>query len=410
MSNSLAIAAVTATLQRLLTDQVPEGLPPDLPAEFNPGDLRVTVRPPDKARNDAISQINLFLYHTAFNAAWRNEPSPARVNPGEVGSPPLALDLYYLLTAYGRENNDISAHILLGQAMRVLHDHALLGAAELQAALPGSDVHNQIDRVRIRHQPLSLEEMTKLWSAFQTNYQLSVAYQVAVVLIESKRPVRAALPVLRRGSEDRGALVASGLILPYPALESARPATPDPSALPGGTVILAGQNLDGEDVQLRVTRPRETEPVVLAPAAGGTATEISFSVPADPDGWPAGFYRVAAAVRKAGETDARLTNEVGFALAPSIEEITVEEGETRALRVRANPKVRAAQQVALIVGDRELAPEPFSGAAEVVRFPIGDLAAGTYFVRLRVDGVDSLLVDRSVQPPVFKESQRVTIP
>jgi len=31
-------------------------------------------------------------------------------------------------------------------------------------------------------------------------------------------------------------------------------------------------------------------------------------------------------------------------------------------------------------------------------------------VRLRVDGMDSLLIDRSVQPPKFKASQKVTIP
>jgi hypothetical protein len=30
-------------------------------------------------------------------------------------------------------------------------------------------------------------------------------------------------------------------------------------------------------------------------------------------------------------------------------------------------------------------------------------------VRLRVDGVDSVLIDRSVEPPVFYDSQRVTI-
>jgi hypothetical protein len=31
-------------------------------------------------------------------------------------------------------------------------------------------------------------------------------------------------------------------------------------------------------------------------------------------------------------------------------------------------------------------------------------------VRLRVDGVDSLLVDRSTDPPTFDASQSVTVP
>jgi hypothetical protein len=31
-------------------------------------------------------------------------------------------------------------------------------------------------------------------------------------------------------------------------------------------------------------------------------------------------------------------------------------------------------------------------------------------VRLRIDGVDTLLVNRAVDPPEFDESQKVTIP
>jgi hypothetical protein len=41
--------------------------------------------------------------------------------------------------------------------------------------------------VRVTLQPLSLEEMSRLWSTFQTQYRLSVAYEVSVVLIDSAR-------------------------------------------------------------------------------------------------------------------------------------------------------------------------------------------------------------------------------
>ena len=37
------------------------------------------------------------------------------------------------------------------------------------------------------------------------------------------------------------------------------------------------------------------------------------------------------------------------------------------------------------------------------------LDTGPYYVRLRVDGVDSQLVIRTVTPPVFDATQRVTI-
>src|SRR6516225_3010750 len=108
MSNTFTIAAVTATLRHLLD----QGLTTVLPG------AKVTIRPPDKARENVTgNQINLFLYHTLPNAAWRNTGLP--VTPS---ASPLALNLYYLLSAYGQDEDDSdpASHRLLGQAMRIL--------------------------------------------------------------------------------------------------------------------------------------------------------------------------------------------------------------------------------------------------------------------------------------------------
>jgi hypothetical protein len=127
MSNSLAIAAVTATLRRLLD----QGLNAELPG------TRVSTRPPDRAReNHTGNQVNLFLYQTLPNAAWRNiAPGPA--SPGGASVPPLALNLYYLLSAYGQNEDDPDpySHRLLGEAMRILHDHPVLDPREIREAL-----------------------------------------------------------------------------------------------------------------------------------------------------------------------------------------------------------------------------------------------------------------------------------
>ena len=185
MSNAFA---VTAALRNLLiaglTDELAGG--------------KVTTRPLDKARdaNGAANQVNLFLYNVSYDAAWVNMNMPNRIKPLETGFPPLPLVLHYLVTAYG-ENDDAQdpvSHTLLGTAMRVLHDHPLLGADELKAALAASDVGDQIERVRITAQPMSVEEMSKLWPTFQTNYRISAAYQVSVVLIESIRAAKARCP------------------------------------------------------------------------------------------------------------------------------------------------------------------------------------------------------------------------
>ena len=185
MSNSTALAAVTATLQFILQN----GITSD-PSQPELGDTRVTTLPPDKARgNLTINQLNLFLYQVLPNSAWRNRDMPKQVQPGETGMPPLPLNLYYLITAFGQHDDSTQpfSQQVLGKAMSLLHDHCLLSAADIQSAtsgaLPESDLDKQAERVRITLQPLSVEEISKLWTGFATQYRLSAAYEVAVALI-----------------------------------------------------------------------------------------------------------------------------------------------------------------------------------------------------------------------------------
>ena len=178
-------------------------------------DTTVTILPLDKARgNNNANQLNLFLYQVQPNAAWRNQNIPSQVAPGETGNPPLALTLHYLLTAFGRDNDTTLpfGHQLLGRAMSIFYDHAVLGPDEIRAAtaasLPGSDLDRQVERVRITLQPMSLDEISKLWSGLVTQYRLSVGYEVSVALIDSTLPKRTPLPVLTRGAGDKGVIVA----------------------------------------------------------------------------------------------------------------------------------------------------------------------------------------------------------
>ena len=131
MSNPSAIAAVTLTLQTILGDGIR--------ADANLNDTTVTLLAPDKARgNNNANQLNLFLYQVLPDAAWRNMDIPSQVSSGETGNPPLAVTMHYMLTAFGRDN-DISVpfgHYLLGQAMSVLFDHALLGLTRSKMLRP----------------------------------------------------------------------------------------------------------------------------------------------------------------------------------------------------------------------------------------------------------------------------------
>jgi hypothetical protein len=399
MSNPLAIAAVTATLRNLLAAA--------LATEADLNDALVTVQPLDKARDATatVNQLNLFLYLISPNAAWRNQDMPGRVQQGDVASPPLALNLFYLLSAYGRDN-DVEkpfSHLLLGQAMSILSDHPLLGHDEIAAALPNNDLGDQVERVRITLQPLSIEDISKLWAGFQMQYRLSVAYEIAVVLIDTQRPVRAAPPVLVRGPGGRGFDSTSNLLSAYPRLTSLTPPRP---VRPGETIRAAGTGLTGDVVTAQFAPQRLGQPVVAA-AAPNPAGGFSVAVPA---GLPAGPCMFSLRVSTAGAI--RPTNELPLLLAPRITSAMPVQVALRrrnpSVSLDIEPPALPGQRVALILGDREI--QATASAAGHLTFTLTGVTAGTYLARVRVDGVDSLpMVDPEAPVPQFDPNQTIKV-
>lgn len=261
MSNVLAIAAVSCTLRNLLLAQMPL-----LDAEL--ADLEVTLQPPDLARKGMTkAQLNLFLFQVAGNAAWRNLDNPRQVRPGENAPPALALNLHYLITAYGRGDSDSDAlsHRVLAAAMSALHDHPLLDADDIRNALPGNDLADQLERVRMTPLALGVEELSKLWTAFQANYRVSAAYEATVVLIDSQRSARAPLPVLKRGADDQGVIASASAAA---VLESLQLPRAQAALRLGEDVILRGRQLAVDDARVRFSNPRLAAPLDLPPAAG----------------------------------------------------------------------------------------------------------------------------------------------
>jgi len=402
MSNPLSIAAVTATLRKLLLDGI--GLDPNFSG------VVVSAQPPDKARgNSTVNQINLYLYLINYNAALRNANLNLQLKPGETGHPPLALNLYYMITSYGNDNEDVEAHRLLGKAMSILHDNPVLNESRIETSLEGNDLFQQIERIRITHQPMSLDEMSKLWMTFQTQYRISTAYQVSVVLIDSALPVKSPVPVIRRGEEGRGATVISAL---QPTLKEALPPDRKPSIEIGDLLTLRGHDLSGE-VALHFKHVRLGDEIVLKPDSI-SSKELTVTLSVDPLNdasiWPAGLYTVSAKVIREGLPD-MFTNELPLTLAPQItvEDNIVPHGDIE-LHLNVKPKVRPSQSAVLLFGNSQFRADPLSAPTDVLAFSIPDAEQDTYLVRLRIDGVaDSNPVDRSSKVPRFDENQKVTV-
>lgn len=412
MSNPLAIAATTLTLQAILQSGVLSD-----PDDTDLTDTTVTILPPDKARgNNNANQLNLFLYQILPNAAWRNMNIPIQVAPGETGNPPLALTLHYLLTAFGKDNDTTLpyGHHLLGKAMSIFYDHALLGPEEIKAAtsasFPDNDLDKQFERVRITLQPLSLEEISKLWTGLVTQYRLSVGYEVSVMLIESAQPKKAPIPVLTRGPKDKGVLSEANLIPPFPAINQIQFPNNQTAVRLGEQLVLSGNNLDGTVVKVQFNHPLRSVPVPVNPDPGNTAQQVSVTIPNSPTVWPAGFYTVAVMVQKPSETYFRVTNQLSFPLAPTITTAPASApGPNITYTVTSSPEVWPDQYASLLLNDQEIVADPHAAQTATLTFQAPNLSAGTYFTRLRIDGVDSLLINKAVTPPQFDTSQQVTV-
>ena len=265
MPDTARIMGVSRTLQTLLADRIES--PPNVTS------VAVTVSTPqadpDAAPSAEPARLNLFLYRITENEQLKNQESPGRGHPGTYGYPPLCLNLHYLLTAYGSTDdqgflNESRAHFVLGSAMRVLHDHAELTERVVTVRAPSGEpvldpaLLGQPEPVRLTLEPLSLEELTKVWTALTLPYRLSAAYEVRVARIESARSQRVTRPVGEPPAAGPRVLVTALRNSRITSLRVHRQDTaagvesPFPYARIGDTVILHGHDLDGTDARVRL--------------------------------------------------------------------------------------------------------------------------------------------------------------
>lgn len=407
MSSPYAIAAVTATLTRVLN----EGLIAFKVADIVGGNVTVSAIPPDKVvlppANDAANQLNLFLYQATRNQGWTNVGHPSRDARGErIGNPPLALDLHFLMTAYGLQ--PFFAEIVLGHAMHLLHEAPVLTREairkalkavtppKLSAALTGSDLAEQVEQIKITPVPMSTEEISKLWTAFQASYRVTAAYLATVVLIESRRPARPSLPVRER--------LLTVLTLEQPVIEKVVAEAGENEPIEAGKALL----IHGRSLRRPTTQVWIGDADVTAAATEILPERIRVALPAV---LPAGLAAGVQAVRIAQPVDLGNpavphrgfdSNAGPFALRPQVKDAQVDV-PAKEVVVKLHPEVRRDQRVELLLnrldppagtppGGYSLAAkplDPLATAAETVRFPYTAVEAGKYLVRARVDGAES---------------------
>ncbi len=417
MSNALGISAVTAVLQSMLYNIYAQGAPqyPDL----GQGQIPVSAVAPDIIQKSLDSgsgdqlQVNLFLHQVTPNAAWRNVDLPSLAPDGKtrLRNPPLALDLHYLLTAYGAK--DCEAEALLGYAVQFLHETPILAREQIRKTLANpsttipfsgllatSGLADQIEMIKITPATLGREELAWLWTALKADYRPTFPLLVTVVLIQAQHTLLSALPVLQR-------VVAAqpNLLPPLPTLIEIDPPNGQPAASLGDNVTVRGINLAGA-TGITLGNSHLGIHQTLTPLINVKDTSFQFTVPPPqptPTDIPAGIY-VASAQAPQGP-DVLSTNGLPLAIAPKITSspATLASGSGITVTIGCAPFVRVGQEALLLIGGQEAPADPFTTPTNSPSFTFAKLqpTGGPVPVRLRIDGIDSPSIDMIKSPPEF---------
>lgn len=416
MSNTLAIAAVTAMLKDILENRLANH-----PVAISIGDLLVTALPPDRITvgSDERPQLNVFLYQVSQNrnADWisrerlsgRLEQKYCKgLNEDKCTDRQsfLALDLHYLITAYGAK--DFQSELLLGYAMQVLHDIPLItremvcvalkhaaamttfGAlSQVLSTLSIENLAEQVGEIKLCPEFFSMEETSKLWSSLQTHYRPSAGYQASMVLFNRPAPENnssaSLLPKLAQPTIERIESLSMGAIHA------------------GEMLVIHGQQLQGTFTYLRITG----HSALLGPQ---TVQDGKITLLLPPD-LPAGIQGIQVVHLDSSQKSVQevQSNLVPFMIQPSIQVkiASVQSLPSELCQVQivltVKPLIYSSQSIFLLLNHTSdchpLIQPPLSLSdtpTETVSIPI-QVLAGDYWIQLQVDGARSEAVKIQVK-------------
>jgi hypothetical protein len=392
MSTALAIAATIRAIASMVDSGVGAA---NLVGLF--GAAQTTVFAPDLiaiGEAQETDHLNIFLYAVSMNAGWRNVGAARNAAGERTGRPPLAVDLHFLLSAYGAK--PYHPELLLGIGMQALHEQPFLdraGVAQLfnsagsdeDIAMATAGLDQQIEQIKISPHDLSADELYKLWSAFGSKCRPSAAYVATVVLIQSRAQVQSA-PAARFRNIG---------VIPFerPVISAVTPSVFDLSApvqltLTGNGFQAPGSLAAFGDVRAPFDSAGPASATVTVPAnvpPGLTMLKVvrTFAIGAPPD-------------KLIGDS-----SPVGVIIQPFVSAITTPVvGGAQRIDVAFAPPATNKQTASLLLDQLGVAPgaarhyqidaAPADVGGGSISFDARDVAAGTYLARLRIDGVESV--------------------
>jgi hypothetical protein len=216
---------------------------------------------------------------------------------------------------------------------------------------------------------------------------------------------------------DPGVIVKPSLLGPAPVVTSVASGDGHPVMRLGGTVEIGGFQLDGgagAEVTVRLTEPGSGTVLAMAPQSPAAPNRLIVRLPGiapatpgspaagtatDPASWRIGPYFVDVAVMKPDGRQS-VSNALPLALAPASTPSAVAAAPGVDITMTCAPPVRPGQSLAILAGrSMEVLASPAAPMNDATaRFE--GLASGAQVpVRLRVDGIDSPVIDLATTPP-----------
>lgn len=435
MSNYLAIATVTACLQRMLQSSVQLDLD---------GARVTTVRPNNLGSGTPEKGVNLYMYQVSLNPVWQKNAEVRMRSTRDVGAKKsrTALDLHYIFSFYGNET-ELEPQRLLGSVVKILSDRTTLTRETIYETLADSsypyltdsNLADQTEEICFSPMDLSLEDLSKVWSVFfQTPYSISLVYKATVVMIEGEEAAYRALPLRERALSG---------VIPFvnrPLVEQvvSRSGKFDP-ILANSTLLIRGKNFNSKQTTVRIsgveiTPQSVSESELLVPLSSTPDNSLKAGVqslqvihhistesqPENGNGW-----RGESTHETGTQTLSKPTvlsqnlesNAIPFILRPVVTKVTVsklegkdEEVRSAQIKVRVNLTLGKQQRIVLVLNEKSTQnPAAYMFEAPnrhrdgmLVTIPIKNVKPGEYLVRLQVDGAESILkVDSDPNSPNF---------
>jgi Pvc16 N-terminal domain len=420
MSNYLAIATVTAALQRLLQSSIQADVE---------GARVTTVRPENLGAGTPEVGVNLFLYQVTQNPVWGNSNVPGRQRRGETTrQSQTPIDLHYLISLYGNDV-EMESQRLLGSVIRTLDDRSILTRDLLRETindsnfrfLAESDLADQTEKIQISQIDLELDELTSLWSSFfQSPYVLSCTYKISVLLLDGTTPSRRALPV-----RDRQVAVSPFGI--QPVIEQIISESGRYQPITRESVLLVrGAQLQSSNTQVRIgsalVAPLSVAPTLARVALSSLPIE---ALRAGVQGLRIVHCREESPAERKNRSTAIATQTIvesnveAFILRPELIEIRFtnvisSDDDLRSVDVllTADLPIAPNQRVVLALNQRQVSEpndylfeaEPHDENTDRVTVQIRNISPGEYLVRLIVDGAESLLeIDTNPNSPTYEQ-------